>query len=304
MPEQRTHTMSPRTSSGQRLDPSATHDPRLTTAPHFSTRDYPASQPMERQNHRPRVQIQVPPNGYYTPNSASPRVSTPPTTQSYVPSADMYSPYATSSNLNASPSDITKQSPRRYPPTLYNEPNLQRQPTITVDYEQVGRESPPGLPIPSRDTRTTSPRMVLRQAESFSGSPYAAGQRNAITSPRTPIDTLPVRPPLSPRPSPAASLQQIPPPQGVTTSPTLRRPASPNPLPRGTSPAPLPRASSPLPLPIRSPSVRSTRIHRSASDVSLPGAPGSPYIHYDPHLEADIAQLASSSADKLTGAKR
>jgi hypothetical protein len=70
-------------------------------------------------------------------------------------------------------------------------------------------------------------------------------------------------------------------------------------LPRGASPAPLPRAPSPAPLPIRSPSVRSNRVHRSTSDVSLPVAPGSPYMHYNPNLEADIAVLASSSFDKF-----
>jgi hypothetical protein len=50
--------------------------------------------------------------------------------------------------------------------------------------------------------------------------------------------------------------------------------------------------------------VRSTHIHRSTSDVSLPGAPGSPYKRYNPSLEADIAMLASSSVDKFGGPSR
>jgi hypothetical protein len=179
---------------------------------------------------------------------------------------------------------VNHSPPRRYPPTLYNEPHLQRQST-TVDYGQEHRISSPALPVPSRD-RATAPGIVIPPAGHSNGS---SRPRTAITSSRTgtPTDTLPVRPPsVSPRPSPA----------------TPMRSASPNPLPRGVSPAPLPRASSPAPLPIRSPSVRSTHIHRSPSDVSLP--PGSPYKHYNPSLEADIAMLASSSADQFAGPSR
>jgi hypothetical protein len=55
-------------------------------------------------------------------------------------------------------------------------------------------------------------------------------------------------------------------------------------------------------LPIRSPSMRSAHVHRSTSDVSLPGAPGSPYMHYHPNLEADIAVLAS--AERLAAPTR
>jgi hypothetical protein len=196
-------------------------------------------------------------------------------------------------------SDSANHSPpRRYPPTLYNEPHLQRQST-TVDYGQEHRVSTPALPVPSRD-RATAPGIVIPPAGHSNGS---SRPRTAITSSRTdtPTETLPVRPPsVSPRPSPAAFAQPVPPPQGATP----RRPASPNPLPRGVSPAPLPRASSPAPLPVRSPSVRSTHIHRSPSDVSLPGAPGSPYKHYNPSLEADIAMLASSSANQFAGPSR
>jgi hypothetical protein len=50
--------------------------------------------------------------------------------------------------------------------------------------------------------------------------------------------------------------------------------------------------------------VRSARIHRNASDVSLQDGRGSPYTHYNPEFEADIAVLASSSADRLRQAKR
>jgi hypothetical protein len=57
-------------------------------------------------------------------------------------------------------------------------------------------------------------------------------------------------------------------------------------------------------LPIRSPSVRSAHFHRNPSDVSLPGAPGSPYVHYNPNQEADIAALASSSAEILVAPTR
>lgn len=300
MPDQRTHAMSPRSSGGQRLHPSAPHDPRVTAVPHFYTGDPPAGQPMESQNYHPSVHVQIPPSRYDTPNSASPRAAAPLATQGYVPPSDMHSPYVTSPNVSTS--DIANQSPRRYPPTLYNEPNLQRPPTAMNDYEHDGRESPPVLPVPSRGSRTMSPRIVIPPVESFSRNSYAAGQRTTITSPHrdTPTEALPVRPPsVSPRPSPAGFAQHISPPPGPTRSSTPRRPISPNPLPRGTSPAPLPRAASPTPLPVRSPSVRSTRMHRSASDVSLPGARGSPYMHYDPELEADIAVLASTSADKL-----
>ena len=288
----------------QNYRPSSTRGQRPTMDPPYSTGDPTTSQPMEPQDHRPRVQVQILPSGYYSPNSASPRAATPlATQQSHVPPADMYSPYATSSNPNISASDIANQSPRRYPPTLYNEPSLQRQPTPRVDRGQEGWESPPGLPIPPRDTRATSPSTVLPRTGSLNRNPYAAGQRTTVTSPHndTPTETLPVRPPsVSPRPSFA---QQMSPPHSMT-SPTPRRTASPNPLPRGASPAPLPRASSPAPLPVRSPSVRSSRIHRNASDVSLPGGRGSPYMHYNPDLDADIAVLASSSADRLREAKR
>ena len=299
-----------RSTETQNYRPSSTRNQRPTTDRPYSNGDPTISQPMEPQSYRPRVQVQIPPSRYYSPNSASPRTATPLATQqqqSHVSHADMYSPYATSSNLNISASDIANQSPRRYPPTLYNEPNLQRQPTPGFDHEQEGRESPTGLPVPSRDTRATSPSTVLPRTGSPNGNPYAAGQRNTITSPHndTPTETLPVRPPsVSPRPNPAGFAQQISPHHGSMTSPTPRRAASPNPLPRGASPAPLPRASSPAPLPIRSPSVRSTRIHRNASDVSLPGGRGSPYMRYQPELEADIAVLASTSADRLREVKR
>ena len=288
--------------------PSSTRDQRPPTDRSYSTGDPTTSQPTEPQSHRPSVQVQIPPSRYYSPNSASPRTVTPlATQQSHVPHADMYSPFATPSNPNLSASDIANQSPRQYPPTLYNEPNLQRQPTPGIDHGQEGRESPPVLPIPYRDTRATSPSTVLPRTGSLNGNPYGAGQRITITSPHndTPTETLPVRPPsVSPRPSPAGFAQQISPPHGSMTSPTPRRAASPNPLPRGASPAPLPRASSPAPLPVRSPSVRSARIHRNASDASLPGGRGSPYTHYNPEFEADIAVLASSSADRLKEARR
>ena len=302
IPEQRTHAMSPRSSGGQRLHSSAPHDPRVTTVPHFHAGETPTGQPIGSQNHHPSVHVQIPPSRYDTPNSASPRAATPLATQGYVPPSDMHSPYATSPNPT---SDIANQSPRRYPPTLYNERNLQRPPTAMNDYEHGGRESPPVLPVPSRGSRTMSPRIVIPPVESFSRNSYAAGQRTTVTSPSphrdTPTEALPVRPPsVSPRPSPAGFAQHISPPPGPTRTPAPRRPVSPNPLPRGTSPAPLPRAASPTPLPVRSPSVRSTRMHRSTSDVSLPGVRGSPYMHYNPELEADIAVLAGSSADRLT----
>jgi hypothetical protein len=173
---------------------------------------------------------------------------------------------------------------------------MQRQST-PVDYERERRVSTPALPVPSRN-RATAPGIVIPPADHSNGS---SRPRTAITT-GTPTDTLPFRPPsVSPRPSPADIAQPIPPPQGATTP---RRPASPNPLPRGVSPAPLPRASSPAPLHVRSPSVRSTHIHRSQSDVSLPGAPRSPYRHYNPSLEADIAMLASPSVDKFGGPSR
>jgi hypothetical protein len=293
--------MSPRISVEQLLDPGATHDPRLTRAAPVFTGDSPAGQPRATQNLPPKVHVQIPPTRYYAPNTASPRLASP-ATGGHSPHADTHSSGATSPNPNVRVSGSANQSLLRYPPTLYNEPNLQRQPTTMVDYEQEGRVSSPVLPVPSRDPRGTSPGIAHPPADRFSGSSYNARPRTAITSPHTPTDTLPVRPPsVSPRPSPAAFAQPIPPPQGAATP---RRAASPNPLPRGASPAPLPRASSPAPLPIRSPSVRSTHIHRNPSDVSLPGAPGSPYVHYNPNMEADIAALASSSADILRAPSR
>lgn len=246
--------------------------------------DSSASRPRTPQDPPPRVHVQIPPTRYYTPNSASPRLTTPPATGSHNPPADTYSPGA-SSNPHVRVSGSPNQSPVRYPPTLYNEPNLQRHPTPGVDYERERRVSTPALPVPSRASRAISPGSF------FSGTPRPSA------SPHTPTDTLPVRAPsVSPRPTSGAFAQPVPPPQGAVTP---RRTASPNFFSRGASPAPLPRASSPAPLPIRSPSVRSTRIHRSPSDVSLPGAPGSPYMHYNPTQEADIAVLASSSIDKI-----
>ena len=287
--------MSPRISSEQLPDPGATHDPRFPTAPPVFSGDSSASRPRTPQNAPPRVHVQIPPTRYYTPNSASPRQATPTATATRILPTDIYSLGATSPNSSVRVSGSANQSPIRYPPTLYNEPNLQRQPTPTAHYEQEGRAATPVLPIPSRD-RATSPGIVRHPADPYNRSSYIGLPRTVITSPHTPTDTLPVRPPsVSPRPSPAEFAQPIPPSQGAPASFTPRRAASPNPLPRGVSPAPLPRAPSPAPLPIRSPSAQSTRIHRSASDVSLPGAPGSPYMHYNPNQEADIAVLASSS---------
>ena len=302
MPEQRTHAQSPRIFSEQLPHPGTTHDPPVTTAPPAFSDDNPAGRSRSPQNPPPRPHVQIPPTRYSAPDSASPRLATSPATGSHrdIPPAETYSPRTTSPNPNIRASSSASQSPpRRYPPTLYNEPHLQRQSTA-VDYEQERRVSSPALPVPSRD-RATASRIVIPPLDHSNGSSWP---RTAITSSRTgtPTDTLPVRPPsVSARPSPAAFVQQIPPPQGATTP---RRTASPNPLPRGASPAPLPRASSPAPLPIRSPSVRSAHIHRSPSDVSIPGAPGSPYKPYNPSLEANIADLASSSVDKFGGPSR
>jgi hypothetical protein len=284
--EQRARAMSP---GEQRLDPGATRDPRLTTATPVFPGDFPADQSRTPQrtpqNLPPKVHVQIPPTRYSAPNSTSPRLATPPATGIHNQLADSYSSGATSPNPNVR-SGSANQSPHRFPPTLYN------------DYERDRRVSSPALPIPSRDPRGTSPGIARPSADRLNGNSYTARPRTAITSP---TDTLPVRAPsVSPHPSPAAFAQPTPPPQSATP----RRAASPNPLPRGASPAPLPRASSPAPLPIRSPSVRSTHIHRSTSDVSLPGAPGSPYVHYNPNEEADIAVLASSSRDKLRAPSR
>lgn len=285
--------------SEQLPHPGTTHDSPLTTAIPAFANDYPAGLPRSPQNLPP---IQIPPTRYSASGSGSPRLATSPATGSHrdIPPAETYSPRATSPNPNIRASGSVNQSPpRRYPPTLYNEPHLQRQPT-TVASQQEHRVSTPVLPVPSR-SRATAPGIVIPPADHFNGGPWP---RTAITSSRTgtPTDTLPVRPPsVSPRPSsPAAYAQPIPPPQGATP----RRPVSPNPLPRGVSPAPLPRASSPVPLPVRSPSVRSTHIHRSTSDVSLPGAPGSPYKRYNPNMEADIAMLASSSVERFARPSR
>lgn len=299
MPEQRTRALSPRIHSEQLPHPGSTHDPPLTTAPPAFVDDL-AGRSRSPPNFPPRPHVQIPPTRYSAPDSASPHLATSPTTGSHreshrdIPPAETYSPRATSPNIRASGS-ANQSPPRRYPPTLYNDPHLQRQSTA-VDYERERRVSSPALHVPFRN-RAIAPGIVIPPADLSNGS---SQPRTAITSSRTgtPIDTLPVRPPsVSPRPNPAAFTQS----QGATTP---RRPASPNSLPRGVSPAPLPRASSPPPLPIRSPSVRSNLIHRSTSDVSLPGAPGSPYKPYNPSLEADIAVLASLSVDKIGGPSR
>ena len=239
------------------------------------------------------MHVQIPPTRYYTPDLAS-RPANSPTAYGQVPPT--YSPGAGPSSPNPNVSDSQLQSPSRFPPTLYNEPKLQQQSSRGADYQQEQATSPT-LPVPSRNSRATSHVMIPPPSRRNS---YATrqGMVTDTGSPRTPTDALPVPPPsLSPHPSPSAFPRQIPPSQGAATSSTLRRPTSPNPLPRSSSPAPLPRAASPAPLPIRSPSMRSANIHRSASDVSLPGAPGSPYMHYNPNLEANIAVLAS--AEKL-----
>ena len=295
-PEQRTHAQSPRISSEQLPHPSTTHSPPLTKAPPAFTDDYPAGQPRSPQNPPPRPHVQIPPTRYSAPDSASPRLTSAAGSHRGIPPAETYTPRATSPNPNIRTGSADQSPPRRYPPTLYNE-----QPQSTTgDYERERRVSSPVLPVPSRN-RATGPGIVIPPLDHSNES---SRPRTAITSSRngTPTDILPVRPPsVSPRPSPAGFAQPILSPQGATTP---RRTASPNPLPRGASPAPLPRASSPAPLPIRSPSVRSTHIHRSPSDVSLPGAPGSPYKAYNPNLEADIAVLASSSVDRFGGPSR
>jgi hypothetical protein len=294
-PEQHTHALSPRIPNERLPHPGTTHDSPLTTASPAFANDYSAGQPRSPQSPPSRPHVQIPPTRYSAPDSASPRLATSPATGSHrdISPAETYSPRATSPNPNIRASGSANHSPpQRYPPTLYNEPHLQRQST-TADYEQERRASTPVLPVPSRN-RATAPRIVIPPADHSNRS---SRPRTAITSSRTatPTDTLPVRPP-SVSPSPAAFAQLIPPPQGATP----RRPASPNPLPRGVSPAPLPRASSPAPLPIRSPSVRSTHIHQSTSDVSLPGS----YKHYNPSQEADIAMLASPSFDNFGGPSR
>ena len=294
-PEQRTHAASPRIPSEQLPRPGSTHGPPLTMAPPAFADDYPTGRSTSPQNPPPRPHVQIPPIRYSAPDSASPRLASPATgSRRDIPPAEAYSPRSTSPNLNVRSSSANQSPPRRYPPTLYNEPHLQRQST-TAEYERERRVSTPALPVPSR-VRANAPGIVIPPANHSNGS---SRPRTGITSSRTgtPTDTLPVRPPsVSPRPSPAVFS-----PQSATTP---GRSVSPNPLPRGASPAPLPRASSPAPLPIRSPSVRSNHIHRSTSDVSLPGAPGSPYKRYNPSLEADIAVLASSSVDKIAGPSR
>jgi hypothetical protein len=212
---------------------------------------------------------------------------------------DIYSPSAAPSSPNPNVSDSQLQSPSRFPPTLYNEPKFQQQSSRSADDWQGQTASSPTLPVPFRTSQASSHVMIPPSRRNS----YATRQGMVTDSPRTPTDALPIPPPsLSPHPSPAAFPRQIPPPQGAVTYSTTRRPTSPNPLPRSSSPAPLPRASSPAPLPIRSPSMRSANVHRSTSDVSLPGAPGSPYMHYNPNLEADIAVLAS--AERLAAPTR
>jgi hypothetical protein len=291
----RTRAMSPRNLGDQPLDRGASYtsyEPRPATSSQFAAGYSPVSQPEASRTLPPRVHVQIPPTRYHAPNSASPRVAEPPAAYDPVTPTDLYPPGATSSSHNASASDLPRRSPHRYPPTLYNEP---MQHARAATYEQDDRASPV-LPVPSRESRAASPRMIPPSSALSRGSSYTAGQRAATNSPRMATDVLPVpAPSMSPHPSPVALARRTSSPQRAVTPSTPRRTASPNPLPRGASPAPLPRASSPAPLPVRSPSMRSVNVRRSPSDVSLPGAPNSPYMHYNPTLEADIAVLATSA---------
>jgi hypothetical protein len=288
--------MSPRVSSEQLLNRSASHpshEPRLATSSHFVAGGSPVGR---SQTLPPRVHIQIPPTRYYAPNSASSHLANPPAAYDRATPTDMYPSGPTSPSQNANMSGSPHRSPTRFPPTLYHEPRLQQQHTATATYEHEDGAPPLILPVPSRESRAASPRIIPPPSAPSRRNSYAAGQRTATDSPRITADALPVPPPsMSPHPSPLALARKISQPQSVATPLMPRRAASPNPLPRGASPAPLPRASSPAPLPIRSPSTRSAHVRRSPSDVSLPGAPGSPYRRYDPTLEADIAVLASSA---------
>jgi hypothetical protein len=294
----RTQAMSPRNLGDQPLDRGASYtsyEPRPATNPQFVAGYSPVSQPEASRPLPPGVHVQIPPTRYHAPNSASPRAAEAPAGYDPVTPTDLYPPGATSPSHNASASDLPRRSPRRYPPTLYNEPKLQQQHATTATYEQDDRASPV-LPVPSRESRAASPRMIPPSSGPSRESSYIAGQRAATNSPRMAADVLPVpAPSMSPHPSSVALTRRTSSPQRAVTPSTPRRTASPNPLPRGASPAPLPRASSPAPLPVRSPSMRSVNVRRSPSDVSLPGAHNSPYMHYNPTLEADIAVLATSA---------
>ncbi|KAH9045441.1 hypothetical protein EDB85DRAFT_1906628 [Lactarius pseudohatsudake] len=282
---------------GQHPGPGTVRDPHPQAAPYFIPND-PAGQQAAPQNHSSRGHVQIPPTTYYAPDPAS-HLANSPTMSDQVQPTDTYSPGAAPFGPNPNVSDSRVQSPPRYPPTLYNEPMLQQQSSRSADYQQEETASSPTLPVPSRNSRATSHMMIPPPTPSRRNS-YATRQGIVADSPRTPTDALPIPPPsLSPHPSPAAFPRQIPPPQGASTP---GRPTSPNPLPRSSSPAPLLRASSPAPLPVRSPSMRSVKMHGSTSDVSLPH--GSPYMHYNPKLEANIAVLASSSAEALAAPTR
>lgn len=277
--------------------PSTVHDPSHA-APHF----IPSGAGQQSAPRSPRVRVQIPPGGYYAPDPASHLAELSPTAHDQMPPADIYSPGAAPSSSNPNVSDSQFQSPSRFPPTLYNEPRLQQQSSRSADYQQGQTASSPTLPVPSRNSRTTSHVMTPPPANPSRRNSYATRQGRVTDSPNTPTEALPIPPPsLSPHPSPATFSRQF---SGAVMTSTPRRSTSPNPLPRSSSPVPLPRASSPAPLPIRSPSFRSTHIRRNASDVSLPGAPGSPYTHYNPNQEADIAVLASSSAEILAAPTR
>ena len=279
----------------------AVRDPSQAV-PHFIPSEPPTGQQSAPRS--PRVHVQIPPAGYYAPDPASHLAELSPTAHDQISPADIYYPGAAPSGSNSNVLDSQIQSPSRYPPTLYDEPMLQQQSSRSADYQQGQTASSPTLPVPSQNSRA-SHVMIPPPAGPSRRNSYVTRQARVSDSPHTPTDALPIPPPsLSPHPSPATFARQIPTPRGAMTSSTPRRSSSPHPLPRSSSPVPLPRASSPAPLPVRSPSQRSANIHRNASDVSLPGAPGSPYTHYNPNLEADIAFLASSSAERLTGPAR
>ncbi|THH18594.1 hypothetical protein EW146_g2422 [Bondarzewia mesenterica] len=188
--------------------------------------------------------------------------------------------------LPTSPADVERQrATSRITPTIYAEAPTRTQRRTQQPYQGAVPYSQQQPQIYQRAPSTTS----------VSASPHAES------------GALPVPPPaVSPHPAPTLlPHRRRGPSPGLSSSgyiPTSPRPPI-SPLPtQAALPVPAPsRSPDPLPVPVRrSPYLRSGDLRKSASDATLsPGRPGSPYSHYDPTSMADIASLASASAERL-----
>ncbi|KAA1466724.1 hypothetical protein DENSPDRAFT_831603 [Dentipellis sp. KUC8613] len=207
------------------------------------------------------------------------------------------------------------------PPSIYIPsavPSTRHSPTSAGSM----RGGTPALPVPTPGSNSHRPssRTHGRSASSGTGAyappsprqntPMLYGPRPG--SPRAPSPVLPVPAP------PVAALQH---PQRSHSRSGAGSPYPASPSQRGAAlPVPAPSviharsrsSGSPDPLYTPSPDMRrnhplysgsaADRRSKAGSDASLPpGRPGSPYAHYNPSEEANIAALATASAERLPG---